>query len=61
MGVPKRRVSRSRKNKRRSIWGQAAGPALIECPRCRELKPAHRLCPACGYYRDRQVLKVKQK
>lgn len=58
MGVPKRRVSKSRKNKRRSIWRQIPGPTMVECPHCRELKEAHHICPHCGYYRGRQVVVV---
>lgn len=56
MAVPKRKHSRSRTNKRRSIWRQLATPGLVECPRCHELKRPHRVCPECGYYKDRMVL-----
>lgn len=55
MGVPKRRVSKARKNKRRSIWAQLTGPTLVECPQCHELKLPHRACPNCGFYRGRKV------
>ncbi len=56
MAVPKRRVSSTRKNKRRSnVWKMEA-PALEKCSNCGELKRSHRLCPACGYYNGRQVV-----
>jgi large subunit ribosomal protein L32 len=55
MGVPKRRTSKSRKNKRRSEI-KLASPAVIACPRCHEPKMAHRVCQACGYYREVEVL-----
>ncbi|MDN5344317.1 MAG: large subunit ribosomal protein [Clostridia bacterium] len=60
MGVPKRRVSRARKNKRRSIWGKIASPTLVECPQCHQLKLNHRVCPKCGYYKGREVIKVAE-
>ncbi len=56
MGVPKRRVSKARKNKRRSIWLQISGPNIVPCPRCRAPKETHKVCPECGFYRDRVVL-----
>ncbi|HHW07983.1 MAG TPA: 50S ribosomal protein L32 [Clostridia bacterium] len=55
MGVPKRRVSKARKNKRRSQWLKIGMPHLTECPQCHELKPTHSLCPACGYYKGKAV------
>ncbi|MBE3572647.1 MAG: 50S ribosomal protein L32 [Moorella humiferrea] len=60
MGVPKRRVSKARKNKRRSIWSQMQPPALVECPQCHQLKLNHRVCPKCGYYKGREVIKVAE-
>ncbi|MDN5346599.1 MAG: large subunit ribosomal protein [Clostridia bacterium] len=58
MGVPKRRVSKARKNKRRSIWAKLDAPSLVECPHCHELKLAHRVCGHCGYYKGREAVKV---
>ncbi|HHP50744.1 MAG TPA: 50S ribosomal protein L32 [Moorella mulderi] len=60
MGVPKRRVSKARKNKRRSQWLQIAPPNLVECPHCHQLKLSHRACPHCGYYKGRPVLEVAE-
>jgi len=59
MAVPKSKVSKARKNKRRSnVWKMDA-PALMKCPKCGEYKRTHRLCPSCGYYNGRQVVKVE--
>ena len=33
---------------------------LGECPHCHERKPPHRVCPNCGYYRERQALEVRE-
>ena len=30
---------------------------MVECPQCHEMKLAHRICPSCGYYNGKEVLK----
>ena len=58
MAVPKRRVSKARRDKRRSnVWKMDA-VALVKCPNCGEIKRPHRLCTACGYYNGKQVIAV---
>lgn len=59
MGVPKRRQSHSRTNKRRAEWRKIDKPGLVECPQCHELKMPHRACLGCGYYKGKNVLEVK--
>ena len=55
MAVPKRRVSKARRDKRRSnVWRMNA-PELQKCPNCGEYKRTHRVCANCGYYNGRQV------
>jgi large subunit ribosomal protein L32 len=54
MAVPKRKVSRARRNQRRS-HDSLQTMAHNECPNCGELKRPHHVCPACGYYKDREV------
>ena len=57
MAVPKRRVSSTRRGKRRSnVWRMDA-PELVKCSQCGELKRPHRICPECGYYNGKQVIK----
>lgn len=57
MAVPKRRVSSARRDKRRSnVWKMDA-PELVKCPQCGEYKIPHRICPECGYYNGKQVIK----
>ena len=55
MAVPKSKVSKARKNKRRSSHWKLAVPGLIKCPKCGELRMPHRVCKACGTYKDREV------
>ena len=56
MGVPKRRQSKSRKNKRRSQWIKISAPALVDCPQCHELKMPHHVCVNCGFYDGKEVI-----
>jgi large subunit ribosomal protein L32 len=55
--VPKRKVSKSRKNKRRSHHFLTA-PASAACPQCNEPRAPHRVCRFCGTYDGRQVVRV---
>ncbi len=55
MAVPKRKTSKARQAKRRSQW-KLTGPNLIACPQCHELKLPHRVCPNCGFYKDKTVI-----
>jgi len=56
MAVPRRKLSRSKRDKRRANWFAAAKPAqLIECGNCGEKKLPHRACPNCGYYKGRNI------
>ena len=58
MAVPKSKVSKQRRDKRRANWKLAA-PALVACPKCGALHLPHRMCPECGTYNSREVKVVK--
>jgi len=48
--LPKQKVSKGRRNRRRSH--HALGKTrLIPCPQCHRLQVPHRVCPYCGTYR----------
>jgi len=55
--VPKKRISRGRRNRRRAHDGLKA-LNLTTCPQCHEPRLPHRVCPACGYYRGVEVIEV---
>ena len=57
MAVPKRRTSKSRRDKRRSHDALAAPPQAT-CPQCGEPRAPHRVCAHCGFYRDRTVIQT---
>ena len=60
MAVPKTKVSKSRKNMRRSSVWKLETPALSKCTNCSAFKTPHRVCKECGYYKGRQVVVAKQ-
>jgi len=57
--VPKRRTGKAKKNMRRSHHGLEK-PNLVECPHCSEKILPHRVCPKCGYYKNRLVLNLEE-
>lgn len=59
MALPKYRVSRARGRKRRTHYKLTA-PTLVACNQCHQLKLAHHVCPNCGSYDKRQVLKLTE-
>jgi len=57
--VPKSRVGPRRRRLRRTHY-KAAAIALVPCDTCSALRPAHRVCRACGTYRGVQFVKVDE-
>lgn len=60
MAVPKGKVSRQRRDKRRSSTWKLAVPNLVKCPECGAFVMPHRACKACGKYNGRQVITVAE-
>jgi large subunit ribosomal protein L32 len=60
MAVPKGKVSRQRRDKRRSSHWKLDLPNVSKCPKCGEPVLSHRACKACGTYRGRQVVTVAE-
>ncbi|MGB7588056.1 MAG: 50S ribosomal protein L32 [Solirubrobacterales bacterium] len=56
MAVPKKRTSSARRDKRRATH-KAAVAAIARCPRCHSPRLPHRVCPTCGTYSGREVIK----
>ena len=61
MAVPKKKTSVSRKGLRRAGHTHKlyAHQATMLCPNCQSLSIRHHICPACGFYRGRQVVVMK--
>jgi large subunit ribosomal protein L32 len=34
---------------------------LNKCPKCGHAVKPHTACPICGYYRDKEIVKIKSK
>jgi large subunit ribosomal protein L32 len=58
MAVPKKKISKSRRNMRRSHHALAK-PTYVECSNCGELMRPHHVCGHCGQYHGREVVTVE--
>jgi len=60
MGLPSKK--RSKQQKRQRASHQALKKTnLSKCPKCKAPALPHRVCPACGYYKGRDVLFIDRK
>lgn len=59
MAHPKRKTSKTRRDKRRTHYKSSA-PTVATCQNCGTPHLYHRACPACGYYKGQQVIAVKE-
>ena len=56
MAVPKKKVSKARRDKRRSNNWKLALPGMTKCAKCGSPVLNHRVCKACGYYKGVEVV-----
>lgn len=56
MAVPKRKISKARRDSRRSANTKMTAPNIVECPKCKAPNVSHRECE-CGYYHSRDSKK----
>jgi large subunit ribosomal protein L32 len=59
MAHPKHKISKSRRDKRRTHYKLHA-PGMVLCPQCHEPKLPHRVCQKCGTYKGLEVIAVKE-
>jgi len=59
MPVPKRKTSKSKRDKRRTHQKLTA-PNLSECPQCGEAVLPHHACASCGTYKGRTVIETEE-
>ena len=55
MAVPKRKISRTNRDKRRT-HDRIKIVNIVECPRCHSKKLAHHVCQSCGYYKNTEII-----
>jgi len=59
MAVPKRKQSNSRSGTRRAH--HAIKPKQLQyCPQCSTATPSHVVCPNCGHYMGREVVRMEE-
>jgi large subunit ribosomal protein L32 len=64
---PKKKISKTQKHSRKSTWTtltlkkMSNRMAIAACKNCGAAKMAYRVCGACGYYADTQILTIKTK
>jgi large subunit ribosomal protein L32 len=58
--LPKRKLSKGRRDRRRSHLALTAGN-LTSCPNCHKPRLPHHVCPHCGYYEGEQIFVVEAK
>ncbi|MBU1110744.1 50S ribosomal protein L32 [Patescibacteria group bacterium] len=60
--VPKKKPSRTRTRRRRTVWLKKHKLAQHQrCPECGKLKLPHRVCKHCGFYNGEKVVEIKEK
>jgi large subunit ribosomal protein L32 len=55
VAVPKRKISRTNRDKRRT-HDRIKIVNIVECPRCHSKKLAHHVCQSCGYYKNTEII-----
>ena len=60
MAVPFRRTSKTAKRLRRTHFKLSVS-GLVTCPNCGATINSHNVCPKCGYYNGKEVVKQSKK
>lgn len=55
MAMPKKKTSKSRRDKRRANW-KVAPLGLSTCSQCRQPKRPHCVCSNCGHYAGKEII-----
>ncbi|MBK5100245.1 MAG: 50S ribosomal protein L32 [Desulfobacteraceae bacterium] len=59
MAVQKKKTSKSKRDTRRS-HDKVRMPNVTTCPHCHEPMLPHHVCPECGTYRGRTIIKTEE-
>jgi len=57
--VPARKISKTSKRTRRTHYKIEAN-GTVKCPKCGAKIRPHRVCPECGNYKGKEVIKTKE-
>ncbi len=58
--LPKRKISKIRRDRRRAHYLRVKMGSMIPCSQCHSLKLAHHVCPHCGSYNGVEVIEIKE-
>ncbi|MHB8806377.1 MAG: 50S ribosomal protein L32 [Anaerolineaceae bacterium] len=56
--LPKRKLSKGRRDRRRAHDALQV-KTLVKCSNCGEMRLPHTVCPSCGFYKGREIVKVE--
>ena len=59
MAVAQRRTGKASKRMRRAHY-KIEGKTTTECKNCKAVIKTHRVCPKCGFYKGKEVVKPKE-
>ncbi|MCG6879728.1 MAG: 50S ribosomal protein L32 [Deltaproteobacteria bacterium] len=59
MAVPKKKKSKAKRDSRRT-HDVAKMPNVTTCPQCHEPVLPHHVCPECGAYKGRTIIKTEE-
>ncbi|RJQ70206.1 MAG: 50S ribosomal protein L32 [Desulfobacteraceae bacterium] len=59
MALPKHKISKSRRDKRRTHQ-KVEAPAISTCSECGEATLPHHACPNCGAYKGRTAVETEK-
>jgi large subunit ribosomal protein L32 len=60
VGVPKKRTSKMRRDRRRAANNNLEAVNVVSCPKCREPILPHTVCMNCGTYKKRVAIAVQE-
>jgi len=58
MAAPKKKTTKAKRDQRRAHW-KVTLPEISKCPSCSAFVRPYHVCTACGKYKGRQVLTLK--
>ena len=56
MAVPKKKRS-LRKRRQRRAQQKLDAPTFVACPNCKSAVAPHHVCPSCGHYKGKEVVR----
>lgn len=59
--LPKRKISKTRRDRRRAHYLKLRQRGTVRCPNCNSLKLHHAVCPDCGHFRGVKVVETEKK